>query len=64
MKLHENTLRELTITHKGNEIIVKTKKDIASDKVRKEQNRFLIESLSLLASGIVLGACITYLILN
>ena len=64
MKLHEHTLRELTITHKGKQIIVETKKDIANKKVRQEQKAFMIESLSLLASGIVLGISITYLILN
>ena len=57
-KLHEGTARELLFTQKGKRIIVETKKDIQDRKVRRKQKAFLIESISLIIAGAILGACI------
>jgi hypothetical protein len=64
MKLHENQNNELTITMKGKEIIVETKQDVIDRQIRKNQREFLIESIIFILSGIALGMCVTYLILN
>jgi hypothetical protein len=64
MKLHENQNNELTITMKGKEIIVETKQDVIDRQLRKNQREFLIESIIFILSGIALGMCVTYLILN
>tara|TARA_R110000772_G_scaffold143843_3_gene253419 strand:- start:194 stop:391 length:198 start_codon:yes stop_codon:yes gene_type:complete len=61
MKLHEGQNKELEITMVGNEIIVKTRKDVSNDTIKKQQTEFIINSLVLLVSGIALGICITYL---
>jgi hypothetical protein len=63
-KLHENQNNELTITMKGKEIIVETKQDVIDRQIRKNQREFLIESIIFILSGIALGMCVTYLILN
>jgi hypothetical protein len=64
MKLHENQNNELTITMKGIEIIVETKQDVIDRQLRKNEREFLIESIIFILSGIALGMCVTYLILN
>jgi hypothetical protein len=64
MKLHENQNNELTITMKGKEIIVETKQDVIDRQLRKNEREFLIESIIFILSGIALGMCVTYLILN
>ena len=61
MKLHEGQNKELEITMVGNEIIVKTRKDVSNDTIKKQQTEFIKDSLFLLALGIALGICITYL---
>jgi len=64
MKLHENQNNELTITMKGKRIIVETKKDVQDRKVRREQKAFLIESISIIIAGGILGACIITILTN
>jgi len=64
MKLHENQNNELTITMKGKRIIVETKKDVQDRKVRREQKAFLMESISIIIAGAILGACIITILTN
>lgn len=60
--LFKNTPNELQITEVGNRIIVKNKEDLRIEALRKEQQRFILNHLVLIATSIILGICIAYLL--
>lgn len=62
--LHKNKPNELQISMQGNTIIVKDKSQIAQDKLRQEFYSFIADTLFVGTSCFILGACLTYIIMN
>lgn len=63
-KLFKGTERELIITNNNGVINVYTKEDLRLQKLKKKQKDFIIKNGSIVLLSILLGFCLTYLMMK